>query len=348
MSSTDNESKLSEALNWLVSLLNRYQIPYQVVGGLAAQVYGARRPLVDIDLYIPMEQLSPALAELEPYMIRKPRPHLSSGWDLTYLVLEYQGQAIQIGDSSSHPRFYNRRDQRWEPQVIDYPTSQKVKLYGVEINVMPRDDLIHYKTLLDRDVDRADLQEMTGLPREDSANYLEQLSPSVTLELDLDVFDYHPFNALISSLQKEGFRFTSMEELGNTEDAQHKLYALNDTTCMELPGSSDEHAWPSFEDFKTDVCQMGWYKPGGQIVAIDTLTGNWAGMCAITRFAGNNYADILHTGVDKRYHGHRLEQAVLVLAQRYALESLKVRYVRSEENAQNLPMLSVYHQLGYT
>ena len=54
------------------------------------------------------------------------------------------------------------------------------------------------------------------------------------------------------------------------------------------------------------------------MVAIDTITGNWAAMSAITRYKSSNYAYNLHTGVDKRYHGHKLAQATLALAIRYA------------------------------
>ena len=51
MNPTMDSDKISQALTWIVTLLNDQQVQYQIVGGLAAQAYGARRPLVDIDLY---------------------------------------------------------------------------------------------------------------------------------------------------------------------------------------------------------------------------------------------------------------------------------------------------------
>ena len=48
------------------------------------------------------------------------------------------------------------------------------------------------------------------------------------------------------------------------------------------------------------VCQMDWYKAGGQLVAIDSASGAWAAMSAVTRFAGSDHAYHLHTGVDPR------------------------------------------------
>lgn len=148
------------ALAWLAGLLQRHGVPYQVVGGLAAQAYGATRPLVDIDLYMPFDRAAAALEEMQPYMVRDALPHRSAAWDLVYLALDVQGVYIEIGDSSSNPRFFNRLDQRWEPQVIDYAASCPAMLYGVELAVMPREELARYKAMLDREVDHLDLQQM--------------------------------------------------------------------------------------------------------------------------------------------------------------------------------------------
>lgn len=156
----NKQASIGSALKWLITLLDRHHVPYQVVGGLAAQAYGATRPLVDIDLYVPLEQAKLALEEMRPYLQREPLPHRSDSWDLIYLALQFEEVWIEIGDSSSNPCFFNRVDQRWEPQVIDYTRSEHVKLYGVEVNVMPKDDLVRYKAMLDREVDHLDILEM--------------------------------------------------------------------------------------------------------------------------------------------------------------------------------------------
>ena len=152
----------AEALRWLVSILNKHDVPYQVVGGLAAQASGATRPLVDIDLYIPLDRAQAVLEEMQPYIVRAPLPHRSDSWDLVYLALDYHGVYIEIGDSVTNPRFYNRIDHRWEQQMIDYSASVITKLYGVDVAVMPKQVLIRYKTMLDRDVDHLDIQQMMG------------------------------------------------------------------------------------------------------------------------------------------------------------------------------------------
>jgi GNAT superfamily N-acetyltransferase len=170
---------------------------------------------------------------------------------------------------------------------------------------------------------------------------------SIGMTLDLTTFDDLPYNATIANLEEKGYQFTSMEVLGNTEEAQRKLYALNDTAASETPGSEGNHPWPDFEDFQKSVCQSDWYRPAGQMVVIDTATGTWAAMSAITRFEGTEHAYNLFTGVDKNYRGRKLGQAVKVLALRYARDVLKVDTVRTNHNAQNAPMIAIDRKLGY-
>jgi GNAT superfamily N-acetyltransferase len=170
---------------------------------------------------------------------------------------------------------------------------------------------------------------------------------SMAMVLNLDTFDDRPYDEIIIRLKGEGFRFTSMQELGNTEEAQRKLYALNDTTSAETPGTDGEHTWGSFEDFQERVCQSDWYKPAGQMVVIDTATGVWAAMSAITRLEGVEYAYNLFTGVDSRYRGRKLAQAVKVLALRYARDVLGASTVRTHHNTRNLPMIAIDRKLGY-
>jgi GNAT superfamily N-acetyltransferase len=170
---------------------------------------------------------------------------------------------------------------------------------------------------------------------------------TIGMELDLPAFDDRPYDAILKRLKGEGFEFTSMQALGNTEEAQRKLYALNDAASASTPGREGEHAWVSFEDFQKSVCQSDWYQPAGQILAIDTANGTWAGMSAITRMQGRNFAYNLFTGVDKRYRGRKLGQAVKVLALRYAREVLKVAVVRTNHITKNLPMIAIDTKFGY-
>lgn len=169
----------------------------------------------------------------------------------------------------------------------------------------------------------------------------------IAMGLDLDAFDDRPYEEIITRLKNEGFRFTSMAELGNTEEAQRRLYTLNDTAAFETQGAEGSHPWPDFADFQQRVCGTEWYLPAGQMVVIDEGSGEWAAMSAITRFKGQDYAYNLFTGVDRRYRGRKLGQAVKATALRYAREVLGVHAVRTHHNTNNLPMLAIDRKLGY-
>ena len=170
---------------------------------------------------------------------------------------------------------------------------------------------------------------------------------SMAMALDLTTFDDRPYDATITRLEDKGYQFTTMEALGNTEEAQRKLYTLNDTAARETMGHDGSPAWLSFEDFQKSVCQSNWYIPAAQNVVIDAATGIWAAMSAITRFDGADYAYNLFTGVDKRYRGRKLAQAVKVLALRYARDVLQVNTVRTHHNTKNDPMIAIDRKFGY-
>lgn len=167
------------------------------------------------------------------------------------------------------------------------------------------------------------------------------------MSLDLDTFDDRPYEEVIERLKDKGFRFTSMEELGDTEEFQRKLYLLNDTASSETMGSDGSHHWSSFEDFHKQVCQSNWYIPAGQKVVVDLSTGEFVAMSAITRMKGSDFAYNLFTGVDKRYRGRKLAQAVKVQALRFARENLGVHSVRTKHIIRNEPMIAIDRKFGY-
>jgi len=68
----------------------------------------------------------------------------------------------KIGDSSTDPRYLNRATDSWEWQRIDYRKSIAVRVYGVEVEVMPKDELIRYKRRLGRKVDLIDIEQLTS------------------------------------------------------------------------------------------------------------------------------------------------------------------------------------------
>lgn len=152
-----DETRLAKALAWVDGLLARHAVPYQIVGGTAAWAYGSRRPIWDIDLYAPLADAPGAVAELLPRAGWGPAAYLGDAWDLTYVKLFHTDVQIEIGYTDPMPRFYSVRQQRWLDQPIDFGRSVALSLFGLEVPVMPLDELAAYKSELGREVDLADL-----------------------------------------------------------------------------------------------------------------------------------------------------------------------------------------------
>jgi hypothetical protein len=155
------EQDADQALRWIVGLLEAHGVPFQIVGGLAARAYGATRPLVDIDLYIPAAHVATVYEAARRFITRQPEHHRDDHWDLVFMRLEFLGQPIEIGVSDD-AMYRGGREDRWHDAAVDYNASERLAVFGVEVPVMPRAQLLAYKLRLDRPVDRADVRELTA------------------------------------------------------------------------------------------------------------------------------------------------------------------------------------------
>jgi hypothetical protein len=152
----------ARALQWVVDVLGRHGVPFQAVGGLAARAHGATRPLIDLDFYLPLREVWPALLpEVDPHVTWGPEHYRDSRWDITFVKLTYAEQPIEFGDSSD-AFFFDPGMQEWVRQTIIYDTSEWREVLGVRVPVMPRSELIEYKRRLNRPVDQQDLLELAN------------------------------------------------------------------------------------------------------------------------------------------------------------------------------------------
>lgn len=152
-------AQIQNALRWIAGILEDLEVPFQVVGGLAAQAYGATRPLVDIDLYIPDDCFDDVQSRVKDYMTFGPEHIKNPAWDITFMALDYEGQQIELGGAES-AKIFDRHAQQWMQEEIDFAEAERRTLYGIEVPVMPRAKLIAYKSKLSRRVDLDDIREM--------------------------------------------------------------------------------------------------------------------------------------------------------------------------------------------
>lgn len=160
--------------------------------------------------------------------------------------------------------------------------------------------------------------------------------------LDLATFDEERFAGVIESVEASGIRFFSLADLGNTEEAQRKLYEINRRYAFDIPGR--EPTFAPFEQFKREVFEADWYRAEGQLVAADGE--RWIGMSAFGYFSASNAMYNMLTGVEREYRGRKIALALKLLVIRWA-KNYGAAYVRTNNDSENAPMLAVNRKLGY-
>lgn len=153
------EEKTAQALQWIITLLNEAGIPYQIAGGLAAKIYGATRPLQDIDIDIPEEQFDKLAKLVSKNIVFGPAYYQDEHWKLTLMTLDYAGQLIDIG-GAHQAEIFNAQTQTWQPFSSDLSQAVAKKINHQKLKVIPYVDLVYYKSLLRREVDLLDLAEL--------------------------------------------------------------------------------------------------------------------------------------------------------------------------------------------
>lgn len=139
--------KITRGLKWISTILNNHKIPFQVTGGLAAHAYGATRPINDIDIDIPEDRFQEIIEEVRPYITEEPARIVSSVWDVYVMTLNYDGQEIDIGGAYT-TRIKDEKTGIWHDAKADLTTAEIESVFGIEVPVVRKQDLIEYKSWL--------------------------------------------------------------------------------------------------------------------------------------------------------------------------------------------------------
>ncbi|MCA9376177.1 MAG: nucleotidyltransferase [Candidatus Doudnabacteria bacterium] len=141
------KAKTTEALQWIVTVLRQKNIPFQITGGLAAHIYGASRPINDIDIDILEKDLARVTDAVHEYIIYGPARYRDKKWDVQLLTLKYHDQEIDLG-GALETKIYDEATGAWTPCVATLDTAQEHTIEGIELPVVEPQSLIAYKTLL--------------------------------------------------------------------------------------------------------------------------------------------------------------------------------------------------------
>jgi|TARA_Y100000310_G_C20286347_1_gene625055 hypothetical protein len=152
-----DQKSYEKVLKWIIRILKRKRIRFNVLGGLAAYAYGSKRMLVDIDLAMKNKDFQKLLPEVKEYVVEPPHFSKSENWECYYMELEKDGITIEIGGDKGC-KFLDSKTGKWLKldDGLSKPTIKKV--FGLELPIIPKKELIAYKKKLMRDIDKIDLK----------------------------------------------------------------------------------------------------------------------------------------------------------------------------------------------
>lgn len=148
-----------EAFNWIVDILRKNQIRFKVDGGLAAKVYGSDRKLADIDIVVHDKDVNKVASLILKYIIYGPKHFIGERFDCYLFTAKYKGQDIDISGGDSERIFY-KRERKWIKSKDNFSKFSKKKIFDKIVHVIPEQELINYKSKLNRRVDKIDVKKM--------------------------------------------------------------------------------------------------------------------------------------------------------------------------------------------
>ena len=155
-------NNIEEAFNWIISLLESNGIPFRISGGFAARIHGAKRELADIDIDIRDSDIDLLYPQIKDILVFGPEVYMDESWDLYLATLNFNGQLIDLAGASK-AKIYDLKTNQWVPFNVDFNDVVICEVFGKRVNVIKVKDLIRYKSMLKREVDISDIQELKEL-----------------------------------------------------------------------------------------------------------------------------------------------------------------------------------------
>jgi len=149
--------KLENALKWIIAILEKHNVPFQISGGLAANIYGAKRIVNDIDLDVPEDKMEILLPDIQQYITFGPAQYKDKRWDLKLITLNYGGQEIDIG-GAFETKIFDDHDKVWKLFPAKLEMARSRTIYGITVPVSDPVDLIEYKKLLSGKHQKIDIE----------------------------------------------------------------------------------------------------------------------------------------------------------------------------------------------
>jgi hypothetical protein len=160
------EEKTLKALHWIVSILNKYNVPYRIGGGFAAHMYGSDRKVNDIDFSLSGKYFPIIMSEISEYVEYDLKHYSNEKWDCDGLTLNYFEQEIDMTDIDTL-RMSDKELTKWfqtKDNFRRFPNFMTV-VDGIEISLIDPRDLVAYKKELADDDHQYQLDDIIAVEK---------------------------------------------------------------------------------------------------------------------------------------------------------------------------------------
>ncbi|MCL4400508.1 MAG: hypothetical protein M1348_03610 [Candidatus Parvarchaeota archaeon] len=147
------------AFIWIVKLLREESILFRLSGGFAARIYGSRRKLADIDIGIYERDIKRLLPKVKKYVIYGPKRYIDRNFNLLLMTLEYRGQVIDVYGNDKMKE-YDCKNRKWLSYRPGLKNREIKRVYGLDVPIIPKKELIESKKRLGRRVDIEDVRQL--------------------------------------------------------------------------------------------------------------------------------------------------------------------------------------------
>lgn len=147
-------------IEYLVDLLNKNNISYQITGGLAALCYGAKRPLYDIDIDVERKSILLLQELLSQYIIDDYHHYQDDFFDMYLMKININGVSIDISQIENAYSLKNGKKLKINSSLSN---SHVVSMLNMNIKVQDVNELIEYKLMVGRETDLFDVKEIKSI-----------------------------------------------------------------------------------------------------------------------------------------------------------------------------------------
>lgn len=147
-----------KVLRQIVQTLKENRIKFQITGGLAAIIYGAKRSLFDIDLDVRKEDIKKVKKLFKEYITKDFHRHQSEYFDIWIMTLKIDDVLVDI--SQGEDCSMRDKDGSWVKMDTDLSHPTIINFEGMELTVEPKEELTNYKKVLGRDTDLVDIEQI--------------------------------------------------------------------------------------------------------------------------------------------------------------------------------------------